>query len=342
VIALDFRAPLASFVLEVKATLSANAVAVLGPSGAGKTSLLEVLAGLRGATGKVSVDGEALLDSEAGVRVPCERRRIGYVPQDALLFPHLTVRENLSFGAGATKKAVDEAAELLELTQLLSRRPATLSGGERQRVALGRALATSPRLLLLDEPLAALDVELKERILPFLLRVRDEARVPFLYVTHQAGEAQALAQEALVLAAGRVRAHGTVREVLAAAVEPGGTYENVLAGSLEGGRLTLPGGAFLVVPPAPELPPGARAAYAVSAEDVLVSTQALAGISARNVLEAKVAAIEEVGPDSFVRADAAGFEWRAKLTRAAAQELALGPGARVWLVVKTHSLRRLR
>lgn len=340
-IELDFRAPLASFALEVKVALPSSAVAVLGPSGAGKTSLLEVLAGLRAATGRVSLDGEVLLDSKAHVHVPAERRRIGYVPQDALLFPHLSVQQNLRFGVGATARAVDEAAALLELAPLLSRRPATLSGGERQRVALGRALATAPRLLLLDEPLAALDVELKERILPFLLRVRDEARVPFLYVTHQAGEAQALAHEALVLDRGQVRAHGTVREVLAAAVEPGTPYENVLTGALDGSRLTLPGGACLVVPPAPGFPPGARAAYAVSAEDVLVSTHPLEGISARNVFEAKLAALEDSGADTFVRADAGGFEWRAKLTRAAALELALAPGARVWLVVKTHSLRRL-
>jgi molybdate transport system ATP-binding protein len=341
-IQLDFRAPLASFVLEVKATLSSSAVAVLGPSGAGKTSLLEVLAGLRAAEGTVVLEGEVLLDSKARVKVPCERRRIGYVPQDALLFPHLTVRENLLFGKTATARAVDEAAALLELSSLLPRRPATLSGGERQRVALGRALATSPRLLLLDEPLAALDVELKERLLPFLVRVRDEARVPFLYVTHQAGEAQALAHEALVLGRGQVRAHGTVREVMAAAVEPGSTYENVLTGTHDGGQLKLSGGAHLVVPFDAELRPGARVAYAVSAEDVLVSTHPLEGISARNVLEAKVAALEDAGADTFVRADAAGFEWRAKLTRDAAEELKLSAGARVWLVVKTHSLRRLR
>ncbi|MHB8872703.1 MAG: molybdenum ABC transporter ATP-binding protein [Myxococcaceae bacterium] len=341
-ISLDLHSPLAAFALEVKLTIEARATAILGPSGAGKTTLLEVIAGLRPATGTVKLDGEVLLDSTARIRLPPERRKVGYVPQDALLFPHLTVRGNIFFGANATARAANEAVFLLELAPLLNRRPATLSGGERQRVSLARALATSPRLLLLDEPLAALDVELKERILPYLLRVRDEARVPFLYVTHQAGEAQALAQEALVIDHGRVRAHGPVREVLSAAVEPGGSYENVLVGTLLGNLLTVPGGPSLIVPPAPELPPGARAAFAVPAEDVLVSNHPLEGVSARNVLEARVAAVEDTGAGTFLRADAGGTEWRAKLTREAARELKLEAGARIWLAVKTHSLRRLR
>ncbi len=341
-IELDFRAPLASFTLEVRVTLESTSVAVLGPSGAGKTSLLEVLAGLRPARGKVVVDGQPLLDDGAGVRLAPEARRIGYVPQDALLFPHLTVRRNIEFGMRADARAVVDAIGLLELSPLQDRRPETLSGGERQRVALARALATSPRLLLLDEPLAALDVELKERILPYLVRVRDEARVPFLYVTHQVGEAEAVATEALVLDAGRVRAHGPAREVLPGAAEPGTSYENVLVGNLRGGRLVLPGGGTLVVPPAPGLPEGARVAYSVPAEDVLVSAHPLDGVSARNVIEARVAAVGEVGAEAQVRAEAGGFEWHAKLTTAASRELRLAPGAQVWLAVKTHSLRRLR
>ena len=184
---LDIRLPLARFTLEVTARLEGASVAVMGRSGSGKTSLLEALAGLRrGARGRVVVGGRVLLDSASREDVPPERRRMGYVPQDALLFPHLTAAQNVRFGARPGRASrVDEAVELLELAPLLHRYPATLSGGEKQRVALARALATDPALLLLDEPLAALDVALKERVLPYLLRVRDEARVPMVYVTHQ-------------------------------------------------------------------------------------------------------------------------------------------------------------
>ncbi len=182
-IELDFRLPLAPFTLDVSARLEGNAVAVLGPSGSGKTSLLEVIAGLRrGAAGRVALDGQVFLDSESGRFLGPEERRIGYVPQDSLLFPHLDAAGNVRFGLkrGAGEKTFAEAVSILEITPLLSRYPATLSGGERQRVALARAVATEPRLLLLDEPLAAVDVELKGRILPYLLRIRDEKRIPFL------------------------------------------------------------------------------------------------------------------------------------------------------------------
>jgi molybdate transport system ATP-binding protein len=188
-IGLSITLPLADTTLVVEATLP-HATAVMGPSGAGKTSLLEAVAGLRPRTrGRIAVDGDALLDDARGVRVPPERRRIGYVPQDAQLFPHLSVRENVLFGARAAGGRVSGVLEVLELTRLLDRRPSTLSGGERQRVALARALATDPRLLLLDEPLAGLDVGLRDRVLPYLLRLRAEWNVPTLYVTHQLGEA---------------------------------------------------------------------------------------------------------------------------------------------------------
>lgn len=177
---LSLRLPLARFTLQVEARFTTASVAVLGRSGSGKTSLLEVLAGLRrGASGRVAVEGRVLLDTASRVDVAPEARRMGYVPQDALLFPHLTAAQNVRFGVRAGRPSrVDEAVHLLELEPLLHRYPVTLSGGEKQRVALARALATDPALLLLDEPLAALDVALKERVLPYLLRVRDEARVP--------------------------------------------------------------------------------------------------------------------------------------------------------------------
>nr|AYM53936.1 molybdate ABC transporter ATP-binding protein [Corallococcus coralloides] len=352
---LAIRLPLARFTLEVETRLEGASVAVMGRSGSGKTSLLEVLAGLRrGARGRVEVGGRVLLDSEAGVDVRPEARRMGYVPQDALLFPHLTVERNVRYGVrGAKHSRVDEAVALLELGPLLSRYPATLSGGEKQRVALARALATDPALLLLDEPLAALDVALKERVLPYLLRVRDEAKVPMLYVTHQLGEARVLAREALLLDEGRVRAAGPAVEVLGPAVRgllaaEGEAEENILEGVLErpegeGPRLRVAEGLSLWVPDAPELAAGTRAAYAVPSEDILLSMGPLTGVSARNVLVGTVVRVEPAGPgEDAATVDVSGVQWVVRLTVASVRELGVAPGARVYLAVKSAACRRLR
>jgi molybdate transport system ATP-binding protein len=171
---IDLTLGLPGFTLRVETRLPDRVTAVMGPSGAGKTSLLEAIAGLRrGARGRVAIGAEVLLDGAGRIALPPERRRVGYVPQDAGLFPHLSVLDNVRFGARADAEAVEAAIDTLEIRPLLDRSPRALSGGERQRVALARALAIRPRLLLLDEPLAALDPGLRERILPWLLRVRD-------------------------------------------------------------------------------------------------------------------------------------------------------------------------
>src|SRR5260370_24117393 len=178
-IEIDLEVPLARFVLRVAARLGGGVTAVMGPSGAGKTTLLEALAGLRrGARGRVVLGGETLLATTAGAARPPEKRRVGYVPQDAGLFPHLSAIAHARFGARGAEARVDSAISTLELRGVLDRYPAALSGGEKQRVALARALASDPHLLLLDEPLPALDVGLKERILPYLVRIRDESKVP--------------------------------------------------------------------------------------------------------------------------------------------------------------------
>ena len=194
-IEIDVALPLAHFTLAIQCTLQESVIAVVGPSGSVTTSLIETIAGLRPrAKGRVVIDGLDVMP------LAPEKRRIGYVPQDIALFPHLSVRRNLTFGGNAR---FDEVVAILELAPLLDRPPASLSGGERQRVALGRALMTSPRLLLLDEPLAAFDQPLRERVLVFLRRVRDLG-VPMIYVTHQKDEAAALATWSLVLERGRL------------------------------------------------------------------------------------------------------------------------------------------
>ncbi len=216
------RAPLGPFTLAVDAEAGAGVTAVFGASGAGKTSLLEVVAGLRRPEGgRVALNGRVLDDAGAGVHVPPRRRRVGYVSQDDTLFPHLSVAANLSYARTASPAAFARVADVLELGPLLDRRPAGLSGGERRRIALGRALLASPEILLLDEPLTGLDAPLKERVLAHLLRVRERFAVPTLYVSHDADEVFALADDVLVLERGAVVRHGAPSDVFELAAEPG-------------------------------------------------------------------------------------------------------------------------
>ena len=207
------RLPLARFTLEVDVTIEARVAAVVGPSGAGKTTLLDLIAGLRRApSAHIELDGRVLTDTARGYEVPTRERRIGYVPQDGALFPHLSVRGNLLYGVRKNGESepftLEHVLDVLEIGPLLHRGVGNLSGGEKQRVALARALLSSPRLLLLDEPLTALDYQLKARILPYLGKVRDEFAVPMLYVTHHPDEVLALCDHGVVLERGRVVAQG--------------------------------------------------------------------------------------------------------------------------------------
>ena len=220
------RLPLAHFTLEIDAVLDGRVTAIFGASGAGKTALLEIIAGLRRpAAGLVRVGGAVLTDSATRTFVSPDRRAIGYVPQEGALFPHLSVRKNLLFGHNqrqpqAAGLTFGHVTAVLEIAALTDRAIGTLSGGEKQRVALGRALLAAPRLLLLDEPLAGLDAPLRERLLPYLARVRDEFAIPMLYVTHSPDEVVALCDAVLVLASGRVTARGRPAELFRAAAHP--------------------------------------------------------------------------------------------------------------------------
>ncbi|MGZ5874639.1 MAG: molybdenum ABC transporter ATP-binding protein [Bradyrhizobium sp.] len=205
---------LGEFGIEASFASEGRVTGLFGASGAGKTSLINMIAGLlRPDRGIIAIDGETLDDTAAKVHVPAHRRRIGYVFQEARLFPHLDVRQNLDYGRRMNRLAVDDAqhrrvTDLLDIGNLLDRRPGRLSGGERQRVALGRALLSRPRLLLLDEPLGSLDEERKEEILPYLIRLRDEAGIPMVYVSHDASEMRQLATQIVMLQRGRVIAFG--------------------------------------------------------------------------------------------------------------------------------------
>ena len=210
----DVSKQLGDFAIEASFSSAGRVTGLFGASGAGKTSLINMIAGLlRPDRGVVAVDGEVLDDTAARLHVPAHRRRIGYVFQDARLFPHLDVRQNLDYGRRMNRLADDAAArarvtELLDIGGLLERRPGKLSGGERQRVALGRALLARPRLLLLDEPLGSLDEERMVEILPYLVRLRDEASIPMVYVSHDPGEMRQLATDIVMLKRGRVTAFG--------------------------------------------------------------------------------------------------------------------------------------
>lgn len=211
--------PLAPFTLEVNAEIKGPVTIIFGPSGAGKTSLLDLIAGLRRANpAYIQLTDTVLTDTSRNVFVPSRLRGIGYVPQDLALFPHLSVRQNLFYGrkSGHGNESLfnfEHVAKVLEIESLVLRGITELSGGEKQRVALARALLASPRLLLLDEPLASLDAPLKGKIIPYLTRIRDEFKIPMLYVTHDRDEALALADEIIVLLGGKVIQTGPVSEV---------------------------------------------------------------------------------------------------------------------------------
>jgi molybdate transport system ATP-binding protein len=221
----DVTKQLGEFTLQASFSSEGRVTGLFGASGAGKTSLINMIAGLlRPDRGSIIIDGETLDDTAARVHIPAHRRRIGYVFQDARLFPHLDVRQNLDYGRRMNRLADDPAqrarvTDLLDIGRLLDRRPGQLSGGERQRVALGRALLSRPRLLLLDEPLGSLDEGRKVEILPYLVRLRDEANVPMVYVSHDAAEMRQLATQIVMLRHGQVTAFGGVK-VLSAPVSP--------------------------------------------------------------------------------------------------------------------------
>ncbi len=352
------RLPLERFDLALEFTTAQPVTGLFGPSGAGKTSLLEVIAGLRrGAVGRVELDGEVWLDSSAGCCLPPERRHVGYVPQDGLLFPHLDVRHNLLAGAGRARRAgqdptvkLHQIAALLELTSLLKRPVRTLSGGERQRVALGRALCSAPRLLLLDEPLAALDLPLRRRLLPLLARVREELTVPMLLVSHDPSEVQALCDDLIVLRAGQLIARGEPRSVLTdpavfpLAAEQDG-YENLLTGTVlrhqdKTSQFALGAHVELRTRRADAIP-GSRVLIGLPASEILIATTRPQGLSARNILPARVQAIRPLERLTLIIAELAADlpPLSVEVNEATPGELNLLPGREVYLVIKATSCR---
>jgi molybdate transport system ATP-binding protein len=340
-----------SFHLSARFSAAPGLTALFGRSGSGKTTLVDIVGGLiRPDRGKVAIDGQALVDTERGLFVPKHRRRIGYVFQDSRLFPHLSVRGNLLYGrwfAGDGGAAADLASvvELLGIGHLLERRPESLSGGEKQRVAIGRALLAQPRLLLMDEPLASLDEARRAEILPYIERLRDEAGVPILYVSHSVTEVARLATTVVILTEGRVTAVGPVADILplADAGDAGGVLDAVVARHDEAFQdsVVTPAAGELQVPRL-SAPAGASVRAYIRARDVMLSLRPPEEISALNVLAGRVAAIVPAanGAQADVRLDCNGANLTARLTAKSVERLALAPGRPVYAVIKSVSFER--
>ncbi|GMU67191.1 MAG: molybdenum ABC transporter ATP-binding protein [Acidobacteriota bacterium] len=359
---LDLVVPCGRFDVALAWRTDEPALGLFGPSGAGKTSVLEAIAGLRReARGRIEVAGEVWLDSSRGVRLQPEARGVGYVPQEALLFPHLDVAGNLALGTRRARSsrrriAIERILAVLELGPLARVDVATLSGGERRRVALGRALASAPDLLLLDEPLAGLDLALRRRILPYLLRVREEFATPMLFVSHDASETTLLAREVSVLEGGRVVGRGRPEELFAghalATPAEGAAVTNVLGGRVVAvdeslAEVELGPGLAVAIADDGGCAPGQRVAFELRGGDVLLALGPAAGLSAQNVLPATIRAVhappdEDLHSAVVVSAELAGGPaLTVVVSRRASRELALAPGREVHLVFKAQACRLL-
>ncbi len=343
-----------TFTLALDSTIDlAPITALFGPSGAGKTTLLRVIAGLeRRARGKLILGESVWQDSATREFVPPNRRRIGYVFQDGRLFNHLSAAGNLQFAARLARQnarfSFDEVVTALDLAPLLTRKPRALSGGEQQRVAMGRALLRDPELMLMDEPLSAMDAKRKGEIVPYIERVAHEFAVPILYVTHTIEEVSRLATKMILLTDGRIAAIGGVGEILEridlwphtgpttvgalllARIED--SYDNMTTLSLAGQLLRIPeiDGKL-----------GSVVRVRVAAKDVALATNKPSGLSIRNVLEAKILKIDLLEPVfAEILLDVGKQRLRAEITREAAKELRLTEGQTVYALVKSVAIDR--
>jgi molybdate transport system ATP-binding protein len=347
----DFRLDLGGFRLAAAFTTPDRGItALFGPSGSGKSTLLRCIAGLERAAGHLQVGAETWQDGS--VFLPAHRRALGYVFQEASLFPHLSVRANLDYGyrrtpPGERRLAPEQVIDWLGIAPLLGRRSQTLSGGERQRVAIGRALLASPRLLLMDEPLSALDRHAKQEILPYLERLARELDLPILYVSHALDEVARLADHLVLLEAGRVSASGPLAELatrLDLALAHGNEAEAIVDGRVAGHdetfHLTLVdfSGGRLCVPRHPTQP-GQRVRIRILARDVSLTLQHQVATSILNIFPVTVTEVAEDSPAQVVvRLDAAGTPLLARITRKSAAALAIEPGHPLYAQVKSVAI----
>ena len=356
-IELDIALDRGSFKLQAALTLeqsTAGTVAGLfGPSGSGKSTLLGILAGtIKPDRGRIVVNGRCLLDTARGVDIPIHQRRVGLVFQDSKLFPHLTVKGNLQYGFKLLAEAdqrfgFDQIVNLLELEPLLQHRPSQLSGGEKQRVALGRALLASPGLLLLDEPLASLDERLKQQILPFLRRVKEQLGVPMIYVSHNINEILDLTRQLAVIDHGTILAHGDFHDMitsdkllsLANSLGPDNALSVELTGkSEELGYCIASNGDNVLFLPYTEAPVGARFSVVIPASNIALSRKKISGISIQNQIPGTVSAIRIVNHRALVTVDA-GSMLIAEITAKALHDLKIKIHDPVYCLIKTQAIR---
>ncbi len=353
----DIDKTLGRFTLSARFESAGGVTALFGRSGAGKSTLVNAIAGLvRPDRGTIRLDDEVLFDADRHVNLPVRRRAIGYVFQEGRLFPHYSVRGNLMYGRRRTPRrrrwgSFDQIVELLGIGDLLRRRPASLSGGEKQRVAIGRALLQSPRLLLMDEPLAALDPARKEEILPYIERLRDEMKLPIVYVSHSVDEVTRLADTLVLLADGRTIATGTVNEVFGRLDLRAhtGRFEasmvlmaTIVAHDEKSGTTVLDHPAGRMWTPSIDRPPGSPVRLRVRAREVALAVGDPGLLSIRNRLNAVVTDIA-VGPGAAVEVqlDAGGQMLMARITRDAARALDIAIGQPVVALIKSAAFDRL-
>jgi molybdate transport system ATP-binding protein len=355
----DFKGALGSFSLDAAFAAPAKGVtALFGPSGCGKTTVLRCIAGLQRLQDGLCIVGGDVWQDRDGAFLPTHKRPLGYVFQEASLFAHLSVRRNLMFGAprgeggaGKGKIAFDEVVELLGVTALLDRAPGKLSGGERQRVAIGRALLTQPKLLLMDEPLSALDRATKDEILPFLERLRDRLKLPIVYITHAIAEVERLADQIVLIEKGRVIGAGPLDELqsdptlpLASARDAAVTLDGVVEAHDERyGLLTLRVRGGSLIAPAPKAAIGARRRIRVIAGDVSLAREPPGLSSILNVLPARIVSAKPVDSDEMIAvlalgADGSGARLLSRLTRKSWDGLSLAEGMSVHAQVKAVAL----
>lgn len=343
------------FLVSAEFQAEAGITVILGPSGSGKTTLLDCIAGVtRPEEGRIAVGERVLFDSSANVDLSPARRHVGYVFQTLALFPHLTAQQNVEYGIehlalAERRRRSDAMLEAMRILALRARKPRDISGGERQRVALARALVTEPSVLLLDEPLAALDVPTKSRIIDDLRTWNERQRIPILYVTHSREEVFALANRVVVLEAGSIVAEGSPYEVLERprheTVAQWAGFENVfdarvVADHEQRGTTTVAAGRVqLEIPLVGEGECPVR--LGIRAGDILLATQEPVGISARNVIRGKIVSLTR--RDTMVVAQVeCGVKFEVHVTPHASEALGLHEGAHVWLIIKTHSCHVLR
>lgn len=353
-LALDLTAQYGAFALAAQGVFDLSGVtALFGPSGAGKSTILHAIAGFRPGLGQVEVDGDRWQDGT--IMRPPHRRPVGTVFQTARLFDHLSIMGNLRFAAKRADRSGPQitpemAIETLGIGRLIARAPATLSGGERQRVAIARALLTRPRLLLMDEPLGALDRRAKAALLPMIASLPDRFQIPVIFVSHQLEEITQIASHMIALREGRFVGNGPLSQMIET-LDPmvSGRFE---AGALLAGRATRHegeysmqaidlGGAEIWMPARSPLPPGQEVRVRLRARDVSVSLAPVSGLSIRNQLPATITAIApEEGAFAEITLDVAGQTLRARSTRLSVAELGLAPGMQVTALVKSVALDR--